>query len=187
MGKMTALLLPKSILSVIRITTGWSVWTSQMNDRHVRVIQVAIHSYFKLNWHWGKCSVPNSVSHTLGIYNWFPWRSHTCITKPRIWSKPFLTCIWQWNLPSIPEKEYSCRHPKRWDHIPKDETPSQSSYRSSFLSYYVRKGKGNGLWVSVHILCTPLLAVVFPDICLSLLIHLNGMKKHSACNCKSFT
>lgn len=82
------------------------------------VIQVAIHSYFKLNWHWGKRCVLNCVSHTLGIYNWFPWRSHTCITKPIIRNKPSLTCIWQWNLPSILERECSYRHPKRWDFTP---------------------------------------------------------------------
>lgn len=113
MGKMSTLLLPRSILYVIRITTGWSVGSSQMSDRHVRMIQVPIHSYFKLNWHWGKCCVSNSFSHTLGIYNWFPWRSHACITKARIRNKPSLAFIWQWNLPSLPV----CIS-QRWDLIP---------------------------------------------------------------------
>lgn len=140
MGKMTALLLPKSILSVIRITPGWSVWTSQTNDRHVRVIQAAIYSYFKLNWHWRKCCVPSSVSHARGIYIWFPWRSRTCTTKPRIRNKPSLTCTCQWNLPFVPERECSYRHSKRWDLIPKQLQvflplilPEESDMASEFL------------------------------------------------------
>lgn len=113
MGKMSTLLLPRSILSVIKITTGWSAGSSQMNDRHVRVIQVPIHSYLKLNWHWVKYCVPISFSHTLSIFNWFPWRSHACIIKARIRNKTSLAFIWQWNLPSLPH----CISQK-WDLIP---------------------------------------------------------------------
>lgn len=140
---MSTLLLPRSILSVIRITTGWSVGSSQMNDRHVRVIQVPIHSYFKLNWHWRKCCVPNSFSQTLGIYNWFPWRSHACITKARIRNKSSLAFIWQWNLPSLPDCSYR---------YTKDETLQLQVFLPLI---YLRKRKWNGLWVSGHKLCTP--------------------------------
>lgn len=171
MGKMSTLLMPRSILSVIRITTGWSVGSSQMNDRHVRVIQVPIHSYFKLNWHWGKCCISNFFSHTLGIYNWFPWRSHACITKASF----HLAFIWQWNLPSLPDCSYR---------YPKDETLQLQVFLPLIQPGEKKVKWSLSFWTETLYLHT--LALLFPAICLSLFIHINGVKKVSACNYRYF-